>query len=299
MHSSRVTFRPHPQQVWEIGIEITATGNASGITAVFPLPVDWPEQKVRIVGQEAEPPTAEVELDESEPEVRLVKVAIPGLGAGQTARIVVRLAVEKSDIMAPSGPAGLVFAERVPKNVKTWLAPSPFIESRQKKIVELAKSLPVDSSLPAWQQVAAIYDWVRENIEYKFDPQIRTCLESLEAGQGDCEELSSLFIALCRARGIPARAVWIPEHTYPEFYLEDGEGNGFWFPCQAAGSREFGAMTETRPVLQKGDRFKVPGNRKELRYLQPTLVARDVEAAPTMRFILQAVDDAGAASGGR
>jgi len=70
-------------------------------------------------------------------------------------------------------------------------------------------------------QVEAIYDWVRENVEYKFDTQIHSCLDALDSGKGDCEELSSLFIAICRARDIPARAVWIPGHTYPEFYLLD------------------------------------------------------------------------------
>lgn len=288
--ADQLRYEVLPGQTWEIGLEIAATGHASGITAVFPLPVDWPEQTVKILGQQVEPASVEVELDERDPEVKLVEVSIPRLAAGETARVVLQVAITKANILPPSDPSGLVFAERIPRDVKPWLQPSPYIECRQKKIVELARSLPVDENLPAWQQVEAIYDWVRDNIEYEFDPQIRTCQESLAAGHGDCEELSSLFIALCRARGIPARAVWIPEHTYPEFYLEDAAGNGCWFPCQAAGTREFGGMTEARPVLQKGDRFRVPGNRKELRYLQPTLVARDVEAAPTMRFVLREID---------
>ena len=52
--------------------------------------------------------------------------------------------------------------------------------------------------------------------------------------------------------------VWVPGHCYPEFYLEDAEGRGHWIPCQAAGTRAFGSMPEHRPILQKGDNFRVP-----------------------------------------
>ena len=79
--------------------------------------------------------------------------------------------------------------------------------------------------------------------------------------------MTSLFVAICRSSRIPARMVWIPDHCYPEFYLEDTQGQGTWFPCQAAGTRQFGAMDEYRPVLQKGDRFKVAEKRQPVRYV--------------------------------
>ena len=133
---------------------------------------------------------------------------------------------------------------------------------------------------------------MRENVEYKFDTQIHSCLDALDSGKGDCEELSSLFIAICRARDIPARAVWIPGHTYPEFYLLDENGNGQWFPCQAAGSRQFGEMNERRPVLQKGDRFKVSGQKELQRYAQPTLKCRDASAALGIEQIAEELEAA-------
>ena len=83
-------------------------------------------------------------------------------------------------------------------------------------------------------------------------------MHALSTGVGDCEELTSLFIALCRQHGIPARSVWVDGHTYPEFYLVDGQGVGEWFPCQAAGDRAFGSLPAMRPILQKGDRFQIP-----------------------------------------
>ena len=105
-----------------------------------------------------------------------------------------------------------------------------------------------------------MFDWVRANVKYEFAEEIKPAIEALKDGKGDCEELSSLVIALCRASGIPARAVWVPGHCYPEFCLNDEQGKPHWFPCQAAGAdRQFGSMIEDRPILQKGDNFRVPG----------------------------------------
>ncbi len=115
-------------------------------------------------------------------------------------------------------------------------------------------------------------------------------MDALESGYGDCEELSSLFIAICRLHDIPARAVWVPGHTYPEFFMVDEEGEGHWFPCQAAGTYAFGTMNELRPILQKGDKFNVPAQSDPMRYLQPTLMAKDVQGgAPVLEFIAEQV----------
>ena len=131
--------------------------------------------------------------------------------------------------------------------------PSPYIESRDPKIRELAKEIGADKE-KAWEKVEAIYDWVREKVEYKNGP-LKGALAALKDGTGDCEELTSLFIAICRANDIPARTVWVPGHCYPEFYLDDEEGKGHWFPCQAAGSPAFGGHSGEPADPAKGRQF--------------------------------------------
>ena len=96
---------------------------------------------------------------------------------------------------------------------------------------------------------------------------------------------------MCRSVGIPARAVWVPGHCYPEFYLEDEHGQGHWCPCQAAGTRIFGAMPEARPILQKGDNFRLPGSPKPHRYVQETVSAKNAQADPQVRFVQDNLDD--------
>ena len=133
-----------------------------------------------------------------------------------------------------------------------------------------------------------IYDWVRDHVEYK-NGKLKGALAALRDGSGDCEELTSLFIALCRARKIPARTVWVPDHCYPEFYLHDDQGQGHWIPCQAAGARAFGEMSELRPILQKGDNFKVPEKSKPQRYVAEFLKGSTTPGggSPQVEFIRQ------------
>ena len=170
-------------------------------------------------------------------------------------------------VVPPPAWDGLAIAKKPHRDVKQYLSSSPYIETRNQRIRKAAKEVMRESADKTdWEKVERIYDWVREKVEYK-NGKLKGALAALRDGDGDCEELTSLFIAMCRVNDIPARTVWIPGHCYPEFYLEDSDGNGYWFPCQAAGTRQFGRMDEYRPVLQKGDRFKVPEKRTPVRYV--------------------------------
>ena len=133
---------------------------------------------------------------------------------------------------------------------------------------------------------------MRAKVEYKHDDRIRGALVALQEGVGDCEELSSLFVAVCRINKIPARCVWVNSHTYPEFYLQDSQGRGTWFPCQIAGDGHiFGEMDEERPILQKGDNFKVPDEKGTQRYVKQSFKAANADGNPEVRFVLEKVKE--------
>ena len=142
----------------------------------------------------------------------------------------------------------------------------------------------------AWRRVELAYDYVRDKVEY-VEGDLKNASQALRDGNGDCEEMTSLFVAICRNLDVPARVVWIPDHCYPEFYLEDAEGNGIWYPCQAAGTRQFGRMDETRPVLQKGDRFKVPEKKTPVRYVSEFFRCdRKGNGTPVPTFVRESLD---------
>ena len=75
------------------------------------------------------------------------------------------------------------------------------------------------------------------------------------------------------------------------FPLLDEAGDPHWFPCQVAGEYEFGSMNETKPILQKGDKFKIAGHQNELRYIQPTLTAKDHDIPPTVKWVMRKIED--------
>ncbi len=271
---------------WEFGLKIQSQGNSSGITATIPIPVDWPEQTVEIVQEKKTDNLRRLSYNNLTKPMKQLMIKANRLADGEVAQATVVFRVNKKYIEAPLDASHLHIAQTPPSNTRPYLRPSPYIESNHPRIKEIAeREFDFGDELSDYEKVEAIYRWVRERVEYEFDPVIHECLEALDSGKGDCEELSSLFIAFCRVKKIPARAVWIPGHTYPEFYLQDEQKRGHWIPCQAAGEYCFGGMPESRPILQKGDKFKVPGSREPLRYVRPMLTAKDATGGLSIEWI--------------
>jgi Transglutaminase-like superfamily len=275
---------------WRFGVVVKAPGGpVSGITATLPVPMDWPEQTVKKVGEEKSANVSAVTYKTLDGGVRQMVVAIPRLPTGGEASAIVTLEITKRRIEPPADTSIYQVPVKPAPELRKFLAPSPYIESKDPKIVSLAAELTAGKE-QAWDKVSSMFDWVRDNLKYEFADEIRPANVALNDGKGDCEELSSLVVAMCRASKIPARAVWVPRHTYPEFYLVDDQGKGHWFPCQAAGAeRQFGGMIEDRPILQKGDNFTVKGERSPQRYVKQSLSATDAAAPPEVKFIMEQV----------
>jgi hypothetical protein len=262
-------------QRWEFGVIIRSVGGPSvGLFGTFPVPADWPEQQVKVVGEQVSPNVRRTSYREADGLKQLL-FDVPQLPAGETATCLLTLEVTKSTQVAPTETAGFVIPKNPPLAVRKLLGPSPFIESTNMKIKSLAKELATGKET-AWQQVEAFCDGVRERV--KFEQENRELFVgatgALRDGKADKEDLTSLFVALCRAHKVPARMVWVLDFCYAEFYLEDAAGKGFWFPCRLHGEKEFGAMSDTRPILQKGDNFKVPEKKEPQRFVSEFLTGK-------------------------
>ena len=281
-----------PTRRFRVGVEVTASGGACrGIIATVPVPLDWPEQEVRIADEDVTPEVQQLKYRMIDGTVKQMLVSIPMLPAGRTARALVTFEIRKRPIRMQAERETLQAPRRPDRSMRKYIGTSPLIETRHRSILSLAKEI-AEGHESDWELAEAIYDEVRKRVEYKNGP-LKGALAALRDGNGDCEELTSLFIALCRANGIPARTVWVHEHCYPEFYLEDADGNGAWFPCQAAGTRAFGEMEEQRPILQKGDNFRTPEQpRDPKRYI--TEFAKGLPTPgggkPKIRFVREMLD---------
>jgi transglutaminase-like putative cysteine protease len=171
----------------------------------------------------------------------------------------------------------------VPDEMKKYLEPNWWIPT-DGKIKEIANKITKNKE-GILEKARAIYDWVVENT-YR-DPGVKGCglgivEQMLVKRGGKCVDISSVYIALARASGVPAREVFGLRlgkrseqditggyHCWAEFYLP---GTG-WVPVDPADVRKmmlvkkldlkqaekyreyfFGAVDEYRIVLEKSGR---------------------------------------------
>ena len=253
-------------QRYRVGVRVLAHGGpCRDIYATMPVPMDWPEQRVRIIDEDTTTDIRRLRFRDLDGAVRQMIVEIPDLPAEREAKAIVTYELERSAILAPQTTDDLHLPSKSDHDLRIFLRPSPYIESRNSSIVRLMRE--TTKGVEGWSKVEAIYDVVRERVEYR-NGGLKGAARALADGWGDCEELTCLFIAMARASGIPARTVWVEGHCYPEFYLVCSNGDGYWYPCQAAGARAFGSMPDLLPILQKGDNFRDPDRPgRSLRYV--------------------------------
>lgn len=282
-----IRFGQENRTQWRVGVMITASkGPMRNAVATIPAPIDWPEQKVKLVKEDL---TSGIRLGQRNlGGVRQILIQMPGIPNGRTAKAVFTYEIHRKEILSPEDTSQFKIPKSVPREIRRWLNSSPYIDSRDSKIRSLARNTVKNFDGTAWEKVEMIYDLVREKVEYR-EGSIKSATQALRDGYGDCEELTSLFIAMCRNIKVPARMVWVPDHCYPEFYLTDKDDKGHWFPCQAAGTRAFGSMPEMRPILQKGDNFKVKEKPKPMRYVSEWVSAKPVKGSgkPKVKFVFE------------
>jgi hypothetical protein len=128
-----------------------------------------------------------------------------------------------------------------------YTQPEELIQSNNAEIVSKAQSL-IGNESNIHEKVSKIYNFVITHMRYAAQEEERGALWALEKGVGDCSEYSYLFVALCRAAGIPARVqagfafhsineTLEDGHMWAEYYLE----NYGWIPVDATW-RLFDAM---------------------------------------------------------
>lgn len=278
-----------------VGLRVTTSDGAMAQTiATTVFPTAWPEQQVEVIETQI-PAGIQHTFRDLPGNNRQLVLTAPNIPAYQTVEGTLKVRIIKSHIVGPTDTSTLVIpnAKQLSREIKLFTGNSPYIDASGGEVRKIARDIANEKPATAWEHVELIYDWVRENIKYTRG-ELKDTRKTLRDKAGDCEEMTSLFVALCRASNVPARCVWIPNHCYPEFYLQDADGHGFWFPCQAAGSQNFGSMPEYLPILQKGDRFKVPEKQESQRYLADYLTSKKIvgKQAPKVEFIRQLLGDA-------
>ncbi len=117
-------------------------------------------------------------------------------------------------------PEGQQFAE--------FLKQEKNIEKNHSQIQEIADNIEGQTEIDI---VENIYNYVIDNTEYVLHRRSDWgAVKALKQGKGDCSEYSDLFVALCRAKNIPARVATgytvqidtdLSKHNWAEVYLQD------------------------------------------------------------------------------
>jgi hypothetical protein len=266
-------------------------GSANNVVAVGPIPMEWPEQKIRMLSQKV---TSGATVTESvlKGQAALLKMKVNTIPKGESASVERLYEVTRYRTHFLLSPEDLNLPRGIPREMREQFSgPAPGLEMSHPKIIELAESLrkETDGAVP-WDTVKNFWSWTRENVKFE-NGDFRGALFAVENKCGDCEEMSALFVSLCRLSGVTARTVWVEGHDYPEFYLTDSKGKGHWIPAQVVGPAWFGEMAEYRPIFQKGDRFYDPFQKQYVRYVPHTVRADGASAQPKLTVEHQIIAD--------
>jgi hypothetical protein len=109
-----------------------------------------------------------------------------------------------------------------------FLKSEKYIEKDHHQIQEIAEGIEGETDIDI---VKNIYDHVLDNMEYStLGRKDWGAVKAVQLGKGDCTEYSDLFVALCRAKGIPARVAsgytvgfgsTSTRHNWAEVYLQE------------------------------------------------------------------------------
>ncbi|MDR1269562.1 MAG: transglutaminase-like domain-containing protein [Planctomycetaceae bacterium] len=306
------------RQIWRAGIVIEPGSLIEEAKVMIPVPTDWFEQEVLKINEEKTDTALSNNI-----RYRIVnngaKEMILTLGRMRPHRkveVIVDFELLNYELLPPDNPEDYVIPKRTPNGLESYLKESPTIECNKLQFAKMFSEITKDKTTD-WDKIESLYTFVQNNVQYDEAGKNRPAKGAWAvinmpegAWEGDCKDMSCLFVALCRAGKIPARIVRLPEHCYAEFYLElkpeltasnlskdssnaaarntkkPATPQGFWFPCQVAGSYSFGGIPEQQPILQKGDSFPDPDKtpKGKTLFLKETFEGALIAGSPPPKF---------------
>ncbi len=126
--------------------------------------------------------------------------------------------------------------ENLPSEIAFYAKPSATIDSNDESIIRLASDI-VKGEDDLYPAVFRIAEWTKNNVNYNLSTLTADVTQKaswvLESRQGVCDEIATLFIALLRAIGIPARFASGIAYTDSELFPEKWGPHGWaevYFP---------------------------------------------------------------------
>jgi tetratricopeptide (TPR) repeat protein len=141
----------------------------------------------------------------------------------------------------------------LPGSARVFLGPSDSIDPSSEELKKVVGKVKGNNAVETVRNILA---WSKKNIKYKEESSDVTKLdfksvdEIVQRGHAECRGYTLLFVALCRAAGIPARPVWgvlfvdntFKSHNWAEVYIADIG----WVPVDPQAPETFGWLPINR-----------------------------------------------------
>ena len=165
-----------------------------------------------------------------------VTALVAGLRGEPTPRARMRLRLNGDSILEIAQASALqahASPYRLPSHdtaVARWLAPEPLIQSRDPRIAAQARLIIGRERSPS-RVAELLTGWVHRSLDRSLPApgSAPSAVKVLQTRRGDCNEATTLFVALARSTGLPARTVAgllylngrFYYHAWAEVYLSD------------------------------------------------------------------------------
>ncbi len=136
---------------------------------------------------------------------RIFNHSFQNVQAGQTISVTWVALVELSEINYDVSPSNVGTLSEIPAEILELYTKDDVMYDISNQIVQNAASDAVGSETNLYHMVLKIHDYVIGHLTYEMDSQWEPAPAILAQGKGSCSEYTCVFIAMCRAKGIPAR----------------------------------------------------------------------------------------------
>lgn len=216
-------YAPREYDLTEV-LELKNSLPDSPVRVTILLPVIQEEKPFQQVRPEGMSPSPQRQFRDSLGN-RLAEYVIDLPGGGK-ARIEARYRIKVYDFIVDADTSRIPGRCEVPSQVRTFLQPQQYIESAHPRIIEAASRVTAGESLPYYEALK-LYDYMIDEFTFELTRKPNSALGALDAGIVQCCDATLLYIALCRARGIPARYVG-GLYLVPEERWEDQDSTHAW-----------------------------------------------------------------------
>ena len=260
----------------------TTATNVVATIYIFGNRLGWASQQVLTEQIQLSDPLDDYEISSTE-ENRVARVSLHTIGAWETKTITITqvIKVDRVDLqISPttvqgSVPANLLQYTQPVANL--WESDDPTLENKALELTQNQSNL--------YYKAEAIFNFVKSYLNYRIQATDHSALWAYNSRVGDCSEFTNLFIALCRAAGIPAK--FVSGYLYDAAKGGDFEAMGHafafiylpnvgWVPIEATGvgvqlgelsNDHFVLLTSDGSNLVRDTRIEIPGDKISYRYV--------------------------------